>query len=410
MDGRQPHGGRQPFGTRAEASQAFADHVDAGKTAALQAIDFDVVMGERAGARFADAYDGRWFWNCHCNGGVFNLGHRNERVVAATKEALDHVDVGNHHLISGWRAHLARQLADTTDGRLPHAVFGSSGAEAVDVALKVARGVTGRTTIVSAQGAYHGSTGYARSAGDPHFDELFGSRLPGFEHVPFDDLAALDAAIDGETAAVILESIPATLGFPLPSAGYLRAVGELAHSRGALLVLDEVQTGLGRTGTIWHYQQHDAEPDMVITGKGLSGGVYPMSAVLMTSDVHRLLDDHPFSHDSTFGGAELGCVVATTVLDIVTEPGFLERVNALGERFEEGLRGAPFELRRAGMTMGLAFDDPLGGFLGSAALIDVGVFTVFAFYDQSVTQFLPPLTITDDEADEIISLVRRALG
>ena len=135
-----------------------------------------------------------------------------------------------------------------------------------------------------------------------------------------------------------------------------------------------------------------------------------MSAVLMTSDVHRLLDDHPFSHDSTFGGAELGCVVATTVLDIVTEPGFLERVNALGERFEEGLRGAPFELRRAGMTMGLAFDDPLGGFLGSAALIDVGVFTVFAFYDQSVTQFLPPLTITDDEADEIISLVRRALG
>ena len=231
MDGRQPHGGRQPFGTRAEASQAFADHVDAGKTAALQAIDFDVVMGERAGARFADAYDGRWFWNCHCNGGVFNLGHRNERVIAATKEALDHVDVGNHHLISGWRAHLARQLADTTDGRLPHAVFGSSGAEAVDVALKVARGVTGRTTIVSAQGAYHGSTGYARSAGDPHFDELFGSRLPGFEQVPFDDLAALDAAIDGETAAVILESIPATLGFPLPSAGYLRAVGELAHSR-----------------------------------------------------------------------------------------------------------------------------------------------------------------------------------
>ena len=410
MDGRQPDGGRQPFGTRAETSQAFADHVDAGKTAALQAIDFDVVMGERAGARFADAYDGRWFWNCHCNGGVFNLGHRNERVIAATKEALDHVDVGNHHLISGWRAHLARQLADTTDGRLPHAVFGSSGAEAVDVALKVARGVTGRTTIVSAQGAYHGSTGYARSAGDPHFDELFGSRLPGFEQVPFDDLAALDAAIDGETAAVILESIPATLGFPLPSAGYLRAVGELAHSRGALLVLDEVQTGLGRTGTIWHYQQHDAEPDMVITGKGLSGGVYPMSAVLMTSDVHRLLDDHPFSHDSTFGGAELGCVVATTVLDIVTEPGFLERVNALGERFEEGLRGAPFELRRAGMTMGLAFDDPLGGFLGSAALIDVGVFTVFAFYDQSVTQFLPPLTITDDEADEIISLVRRALG
>jgi acetylornithine/succinyldiaminopimelate/putrescine aminotransferase len=217
-------------------------------------------------------------------------------------------------------------------------------------------------------------------------------------------------AIDDGTAAVILESIPATLGFPMPSPGYLGAVGDLAHSRGALLVLDEVQTGLGRTGTFWHYQQHDVEPDMVIAGKGLSGGIYPISAVMMTEMAHRLIDENPFSHDSTFGGAEIGCVAASTVMEIVGEPGFLDRVATLGERFEKGFEGAPFEVRRAGMTMGLKFDHPDGGLFACASLIEEGVFAVFAFYDRSVTQFLPPLTITDEEADEIIALTRKALG
>jgi acetylornithine/succinyldiaminopimelate/putrescine aminotransferase len=172
--------GRQPFRTREETSDAFARHVDRGKVDALTSLDFDVVIGERDGARFSDAFGGSRFWNCHCNGGVFNLGHRNPRVVAAVKEALDRIDIGNHHLISGWRARLAQQLSDSTEGRLPGVVFGSSGSEVVDVALKVARGMTGRTKIVSANGAYHGSTGYGRAAGEPQFDAPFGPRQPGF--------------------------------------------------------------------------------------------------------------------------------------------------------------------------------------------------------------------------------------
>ena len=110
-----------------------------------------VVVGEREGARFRDAYSGRWYWNCHCNGGVFNLGHRHPRVVAALREALDHLDVGNHHLVSGWRARLAAQLAESTGGRLPYAVFAPSGTESVDLALRLARAVTGRERIVSAR-------------------------------------------------------------------------------------------------------------------------------------------------------------------------------------------------------------------------------------------------------------------
>ena len=187
----------EPYPTRDEAAAAFAAHVNRGKVAALQAIGVDIVIGEREGARFRDAYDGRWFWNCHCNGGVFNLGHRNPVVAAALREALDHLDVGNHHLISGWRAELAGRLAASTGGLLPYALFTPSGSEAVDLALTLARGHTGRQKIVAATGAYHGLAGLARAASDPRWSEPYGGPLPGFAHVPFNDLERLGAELGG---------------------------------------------------------------------------------------------------------------------------------------------------------------------------------------------------------------------
>jgi putrescine aminotransferase len=368
------------------------------------------VVGERQGARFRDAYDGRWYWNCHCNGGVFNLGHRHPRVVGALREALDHLDVGNHHLISGWRARLAERLAESTGGLLPYAVFTPSGSEAVDLALRLARAVTGRERIVSALGSYHGLAGLGWAAGDPRWVEPFGFGPPGFEHVPFNDLEAMRTAVDERTAGVILESIPATLGFPPPAPGYLAGVAEAARERGALLIADEVQTGLGRTGTPWYFQQEGIEPDIVITGKGLGGGLYPVSAALLRPELEAFFDDNPFAYISTFGGAELGCAVALAVCDEVLEPAFLTRVAELGQRFETGFGGLPLELRRRGMTMGLRFDEPQGGMLAAKRLIDAGVFAVYAEHDHRVTQFKPPLVVTDDEADEIIGAVRGALG
>jgi len=400
----------EPYPTRDEAAAAFAAHVNRGKVAALQAIGVDIVIGEREGARFRDAYDGRWFWNCHCNGGVFNLGHRNPVVAAALREALDHLDVGNHHLISGWRAELAGRLAASTGGLLPYALFTPSGSEAVDLALTLARGHTGRQKIVAATGAYHGLAGLARAASDPRWSEPYGGPLPGFAHVPFNDLERLGAELEGGAAAVILESIPATLGFPPPEPGYLRAAGELARAHGALLVLDEVQTGLRRTGTPWYYQQEDAEPDVVITGKGLGGGLYPVSAALISEELEGFFDQRPFAYVSTFGGSELGCVAANAVMTEISTPEMGERVRSLGERFEAGFEGLPFELRRRGLTMGLAFPEPEGGVAAAKKLIDAGVFAVFAEHDHAVTQFKPPLILGDEEADEIVGIVRHALG
>jgi acetylornithine/succinyldiaminopimelate/putrescine aminotransferase len=397
---------RQAYPSPTITTEMFAAHVNAGKVAAFQALGLDIVMGERTGSRFENVVDGRWLYNCHSNGGVFNLGHRNPTIISAVRDALDHLDVGNHHFVSGWRARLAERLAATTGGLLPGVVFGVGGGEANDLALKVARAHTGRVGVVSAVGGYHGHTGLSMAAGDPEYRDPFGPNLPGFAQVPFNDLAALDHIVDDTTATVILEPIPATLGMPLPQPGYLAGVQRICRDRGACLVIDEVQTGLGRTGTTWYFQQEGIEPDMVTTGKGLSGGIYPITATLMTAEIHSFFDEHPFVHISTFGGAELGCVAALATLGVIGEPGFLDRVEEVGGRFEGAFAGLPFEVRRRGLFMGLKFDADGDAMLAARDLIRAGVFAIFANNDTSVLQFLPPLTVLDDEVDEIIAIVR----
>lgn len=191
--------------------------MNAPRAAAIEAfLGTPLVWGRREGARFENAADGRWYWNCHVNGGVYNLGHRHPAVLAAVRRALETVDLGNHYLEAPLRTELAGRLSATTGGRLSGVVLSPSGGEATDVALKFARAHTGREGVVSAQGGYHGHTGLAMATGEPRWRERFHHELPGFAQVPFADLGALDAAVGDGTAAVILETIPATLGMPQP--------------------------------------------------------------------------------------------------------------------------------------------------------------------------------------------------
>jgi len=398
------------FPDREAVFHTFAQHVSRGKVDAFRKYEVDVVMGDRQGSWFHDAFSDRRFLNCHCNGGVFNLGHRHPAVIRAVTEAMQHVDIGNHHLVSTHRAALAERLAQTTGGRLSGCVFGVSGGEAVDLAIKLARAVSGRREVLSVTGGYHGHTGLALAAGDLQYREPFGANLPDFAQVPFGDAGAMDEAVSDATAAVVIEAIPATLGMPLPPEGYLKRVEELCRARGALLIVDEVQTGLGRTGRFWGHEHDGIEPDMIVTGKGLSGGVYPITATLMKPEVHRFFDEHPFVHISTFGGSEIGCAAAHAVLDIVQAPGFLERVQALGERFGEELSGATFELRRRGLFMGLAFPFEGGGMVATKMLYDKGVFALYANNDTRVLQFLPPLTLSDEDASLLIRTLRETFG
>jgi acetylornithine/succinyldiaminopimelate/putrescine aminotransferase len=390
--------------------ELYRAHVNAGKIETYERYGFDAVMGRRDGIRFWDAYDDRSWINCHCNGGVFNLGHRNPAILDAVREALDDRDIGNHHLPAASRAELARRLVGTTGGLLPGVVFGVAGGEAIDLAIKVTRAATSRGGVVSASGGFHGHTGLALAAGDAQYRDPFGPNPPGFAQVPFNDLFAMDDAIGDDTAAVILEPIPATLGMPIPDAGYLPGVQQMCRERGAKLILDEVQTGLGRTGRMWACEHWDLEPDVVVTGKGLSGGIYPISATLMTREIHSLFDTEPFIHISTFGGAEPGAAAALAVLDVVEAPGFLDHVIELEERFVDGLADMPFTVRHLGLMMAFAFPAPDAGMFATKLLLDAGLFTVYANNDRSVLQFLPPLVTTDDEADEIIDIVRSVFG
>jgi putrescine aminotransferase len=402
----------QPFQTFDELASAFREHVAPNKLAHYQRMGLQIVMGRRQGIWFEDAYTKLRLINCHGNGGVFSLGHCNPRVTGAVAAALGKLDIGNHHFVSARRAQLASRLSASFDDALPRVVFGVSGGEAVDVAIKAARGVTGRSKIVSVEGGYHGHTGLALAAGDATFRDPFGPNLPGFLQVPFNDARAMEAVIDDQTAAVILEAIPATLGMPIPESGYFTAIRKLCDDRGALLLVDEVQTGLGRTGRWWGIQHEGVTPDAIITGKGLSGGIYPITATLLTREMHAVLDAeaNPFVHISTFGGAELGCVAAMAVLDIVGGPGFLERVTAMSERFAEAFDPLPFELRRRGLFMGLRFSTEMEALGALLRMMQQGIFCFPAGNDRSVVQFLPPLILTDDEAEDLIARMKKAFA
>ena len=406
--------GPRYFDTRAGAIAAFGRHVSRSKVDFFTAVGMDVVFGRREGSFFWDV-DGRRFLNLHCNGGVFNMGHRHPVLVAALADALDYWDVGNHHLISEARAAVAQRLAALLPGDLNRAVFAPGGGEAIDVAIKMSRAVTGRQGVVSAVGGYHGHTGLALSAGDAKYLDAFGPRLPGFHQVPFGDLCAVESALGDDCAAVVLEAVPATAGIVVPDAEYMRGVRRLCDEHGAMFVLDEVQTGLGRTGRLFAAEHWGVVPDFLVLGKGLSGGLVPIAATFYRDPHDSVFTPDPFVHVSTFGGAETACAVTLALVDLITADGFCDRVEAGGARLEAGLEAVcaahPDQLlgvRRLGLMCGLVWQRPETGLLASKALFDHGAFAVYANNDKRVTQILPPLVASDDEIDLAVEAAEAA--
>ncbi|MDP3766564.1 MAG: aminotransferase class III-fold pyridoxal phosphate-dependent enzyme, partial [Dehalococcoidia bacterium] len=281
---------------------------------------------------------------------------------------------------------------------------------------KLGRGYTGRPGVISAEHGYHGHTGLALAATDG-FSEKFGPLAPGFRRVPFGDASALAAAIDDQTAAVIMETIPATAGFVFPPDDYYPRVRELCDQNGVVMILDEVQAGLGRTGRLWAIDEWGVTPDVMVLGKGMSGGLYPMSATCYRPFLQSFFDADPFVHLSSFGGSELGCVVALAMLEEVSKPEFLAHVNAMGERFTAGLaqlrEAHPHVLagvRQKGLMIALLMPDGRCGPALTKALGERGVLALFASYDRSVLQVMPPLVITAEEVDLVLEALDGALG
>jgi acetylornithine/succinyldiaminopimelate/putrescine aminotransferase len=354
--------------------------------------------------------DGRWLIDLHLNGGTFNFGHRHPELVETLKGALDYFDIGNHWFPSVARAALSEALIKATPG-MKYAVFGAGGAEAVDIAIKSARYATKRRKIVSIIKGYHGHGGLSVATGDERFSKIFLADQPEtFLHVPFNDIDAMERALNsGDIAAVIMETIPATYGFPMPKEGYLAACKALCEKYGAMYIADEVQTGLMRCGALWDGQTYGIQPDIMVTAKGLSGGLYPISACLVNERAGGWLNEDGAAHISTSGGAELGCVVGHKVMEIVQRPEVIANVHAVSAFFRESMAEMMRRhsdifsgVRQRGVILGLEFNHPEGAVFVSRALYEHGVWAIFSSLDKRVLQWKPGVLLSHDMCEEIM--------
>jgi acetylornithine/succinyldiaminopimelate/putrescine aminotransferase len=362
---------------------------------------------------------GKRLIDAHLNGGTYNLGHRNPEVVQAVTMAMQHFDIGNHHFPSLARTALAEALIKSAPAGLSKVIYGSGGGEAIDIALKTARHATQKRKIVSIIKAYHGHTGLAVGTGDDRFSKLFLSDRPEeFPHVPFNDLEAMEDALrDRDVAAVIMETIPATYGFPLPNPGYLEAVKKLCEKYDALYIADEVQTGLMRTGELWGITKHGITPDILVTGKGISGGLYPIAAVLATEKAAGWLNEDGFGHISTFGGAELGCIAALKTLEICSREETRSMVHYIADYVGQRLAAVQATypdwfvgIRQNGVILGLEFAHPQGAKYVMRHLYENGVWAIFSTLDPRVLQYKPGILLKPEVAEEMLDRTELAIG
>jgi ornithine--oxo-acid transaminase len=359
-------GKRSPL---ASAPSAYAEYVNPEWVRLLDLLGMNVRYRRCAGAELF-AEDGRVFLDFLSGYCVHNTGHNHPEIIAALKNQLDAQGpamLQSH--VADAAGLLARELTDRTGHRLTKTFFCSSGSEGVETVIKFARARTKRNGIVYARGAFHGLTCGALSLmGSPFWREGFGPMLPDTHEVPFNDTAALARVLSKErVAAVVLEPVQGEAGIVLPRPGYLAEVQELCRKHGALFVLDEVQTGIGRTGRFLAAQHYGASPDMIVLAKALSGGLIPVAAVLMTEDIYDAVYGslrRAIIHTSTYSENGLAMRAGLATLDVLDRERLTQRSDESGQYLRERLAEAlePYdmvaEVRGLGLMNGIVFQPP----------------------------------------------------
>jgi acetylornithine/N-succinyldiaminopimelate aminotransferase len=356
-----------------------------------------LVRGEGA---VVTADDGREYVDFLGGIAVNALGHAHPAVVAAVTQQIQQLGHVSNFYVAEPAVALAELLLALA-GRAGRVIFGNSGAEANEAAFKLSR-LTGRTHVVATHGAFHGRTmGALALTGQPSKADPF-RPLPGdVTHVPFGDLGALAEAVTGATAMVIIEPIQGENGVVVPPAGYLAGAREICTRHGALLVLDEVQTGIGRTGHWFHHQSEGVEPDVITLAKGLGGGL-PIGACIAFGPAADLFQ--PGSHGTTFGGNPVACAAGLAVIRTIANEGLLDHVKRVGEQLRRGIEGLGHPLvshvRGAGLLLGIVLTEPASGRLATA-LRDAGFLVNAPTPD--VIRLAPPLIVSAEQADALIS-------
>ena len=362
-----------------------------------------LVRGE--GARVWDA-NGNEYIDCIGGHGVANVGHANPAVVQAVTDQAQRLITCPNGFYNDQRANLLAELVRIAHPGLERAFLCNSGAEAVEAALKFARLSTGRTKIVAAMRGFHGRTFGALSATwRKPYREPFEPLLPGVSFVPYNRVERIAQAVDQETAAVLLEIVQGEGGVNLGDGSYLQAVQDLCQERGALLIVDEVQTGFGRTGKMFACEHYDLQPDLMCLAKAMAGGL-PMGAVLIGSRVGALPGK---AHGTTFGGNPLACAAALATIKVIESQELPQRAAELGKRFKAALEAicSPRirQVRGLGLMVAIELKGKAGPYL--SALAERGVLAMSA--GATVMRFLPPLVIGAEELDTVVAHTRAVL-
>ncbi|HVL88098.1 MAG TPA: aspartate aminotransferase family protein [Candidatus Thermoplasmatota archaeon] len=362
-----------------------------------------IVRGQ--GARLWDV-DGKEYIDAGASYGCMNVGHGNPEVLAALREQSERLVYVQQTLYTPQRANLLERLSTLSPG-LTRSFLSNSGAEAVEAAIKFARAHTGRAGVVAAKRGFHGRTLGALSATwKPEYREPFEPLVPGFSFAAYGDEEALKQAVTRETAAVLLEPVQGEAGVVVPPPSYLRAAAQIAHDAGALLVLDEIQTGLGRTGRLLAREHSGVEPDIVCLGKSLAGGL-PVGATLLRPEICTL---PKAAHGNTFGGSPLVCAAANATFAYLLRERLWERAATLGERATKQLSsidsGKIREVRGVGLMLAVELREKAGPFL--SAMIERGVIPLAA--GSTTIRLLPPLVVTESEMDRVVAVVRDVLA
>ncbi|HEX6677657.1 MAG TPA: acetylornithine transaminase [Actinomycetes bacterium] len=376
-----------------------------------------VVFTRGEGVRLWDE-DGREYLDFLGGIAVVAAGHAHPHVVEAVSGQLATLGHTSNLYFTGPQVELAERLVDRF-GPPAKVFFANSGAEANEAAIKVARrwakGTKGEQAvgIVAAEGGFHGRTLATLAAtGKPALHPTFAPLPAGFSHVPFGDAGALAAAVGPDTAAIMLEPVQGEAGIRVPPSGYLRAAREIASEHGALLVLDEVQSGMGRTGRLFAHQHEQVRPDVVTLAKALGNG-YPIGAAIATAEVAKAM--RPGDHASTFGGGPVACAAALATLDVV-EPLLDGHVAKVSERLREGLAelaariGPQAEVRGLGLWFALELGPGAGASAKEVAARALQRGLVVNPVTETAVRLAPPLVVSEAEVDQAISRLAGALA
>ncbi len=379
--------------------------------------DRNLVEWSGEGSLIKNIY-GEEYIDCLGGYGIFSLGHRHPEVIRAVKSQLDRMPLHSQYLVNPITAEAGRRLAEVTPGNLKRTFFCNSGTESIEGALKLARLYTKRSGFISTHNAFHGkSLGSLSVTGREVFREPFKPLLQDVGFVPFGDAAAIERAITRDTAAVVLEPVQGEGGVIVPGDDYFPRVREITAKRGVLLIADEVQTGLGRTGALFGVNHWNVVPDIMCLAKALSGGVIPCGAFTTTDEIYAAFHVNPMFHSSTFGNNPLAATAASMAIEVTVRERLPERSARLGSALLKRLRGlqekhpwAIREVRGKGLLIGIEMrDEALGGAVADR-LYASRILVAYALNKPEVVRIEPPLNIPEPYLDKLIDALDGALA